>query len=222
VRKETAPAAGRTIDRLYTAPVTAFSAVLITQNEEQQIQAALESVSFCEERVVVDSGSTDRTREVAEAAGARVILHAPWPGFVAQRNFAVERASHDWILALDADERITPALRAEIGSLRARGLACAAYRIPRTAFYMGRWIRGTDWYPDAQVRIFDRRRARWMGKLVHESVRVEGGSDGCAPPSSTIPTPISPRTCARSISTRRCGRARRSMPDGARAPLRWP
>ena len=174
MRKETAPAAGRTIDRLYTAPVTAFSAVLITQNEEQKIQAALESVSFCEERVVVDAGSTDRTREVAVAAGARVILHAPWPGFVAQRNFAVERASHDWILALDADERITPALRAEIGSLRAQGLACAAYRVPRAAFYMGRWIRGTDWYPDAQVRIFDRRRARWVGKLVHESVRVEG------------------------------------------------
>src|SRR5262245_51086755 len=176
-RKECGPrarAAGRARDRLYTSTVPAFSAVLIAQNEEDNIQAALQSVAFCEERVVVDSGSTDRTREVAEAAGARVILNAPWPGFVAQRNFAVERASHDWILALDADERVTPALRAEIGSLREKGLACAAYRVPRAAFYMGRWIRGTDWHPDTQVRIFDRRRARWAGKLVHESVRVEG------------------------------------------------
>jgi glycosyltransferase involved in cell wall biosynthesis len=154
--------------------VTAFSAVLIAQNEENNIQAALQSVAFCEERVVVDSGSTDRTRELAEAAGARVILNTPWPGFVAQRNFAVERARHDWILALDADERITPALREEIGSLRAEGLACAAYRVPRVVFYMGRWIRATDWYPDCQIRIFDRRRGRWEGALVHESVRVQG------------------------------------------------
>jgi len=166
--------AGRARDRLYTSTVTAFSAVLIAQNEENNIQAALQSVAFCEERVVVDSGSTDRTRELAEAAGARVILNSPWPGFVAQRNFAVERARHDWILALDADERITPALREEIGSLRGEGLACAAYRIPRAVFYMGRWIRATDWYPDSQIRIFDRRRGRWEGALVHESVRVQG------------------------------------------------
>jgi glycosyltransferase involved in cell wall biosynthesis len=158
----------------YTSTVTAFSAVLIAHDEESNIRAALESVSFCEERVVVDSGSTDRTREVAETAGARVILNTPWPGFVAQRNFAVERARHDWILALDADERITPALRAEIESLRARELACAAYRIPRAVFYMGRWIRATDWNHDSQIRIFDRKRARWDGGLVHESVRVEG------------------------------------------------
>src|SRR5262245_51569235 len=146
-RKETARAGGARSIAYILPAVTAFSAVLIAQNEEQKIQAALESVAFCEERVVVDSGSTDRTREVAEAAGARVILHAPWPGYVAQRNFAVETASHDWILALDADERITPELRAEIGSLRAKGLACAAYRVPRAVFYLGRWIRGTDWYP---------------------------------------------------------------------------
>jgi glycosyltransferase involved in cell wall biosynthesis len=151
-----------------------ISAVLIAQNEEAKLPGALESVRFCNEIVVVDSGSSDRTRELAEAAGARVIVNAPWPGFVVQRNFAVDAASHDWILALDADERVTPALRAEIEALRAAGFDEAAYRIPRVAFYMGRWIRGTDWYPDPQVRLFDRRRGRWQGLLVHESVKVDG------------------------------------------------
>jgi glycosyltransferase involved in cell wall biosynthesis len=158
----------------YTADVLPLSAVLIAQNEEAKLKGALESVGFCDEIVVVDSGSTDRTREIAEQAGARVIVNAPWPGFVAQRNFAVDAARHDWILALDADERVTPALRAEIEALRGAGFQEAAYRIPRVAFYMGRFIRGTDWYPDPQVRLFDRRRARWQGQLVHESVKVSG------------------------------------------------
>ncbi len=154
--------------------VTPISAVIIAQNEEAKLQAALESVAFCDEVLVVDSGSSDATRDVAARAGARVILNAPWPGFVAQRNFAVEAARHDYILAIDADERATPELRAEIEALRARGFEHAGYRIPRVAFYMGRWIRATDWYPDPQTRLFDRRRGRWHGALVHESVRVEG------------------------------------------------
>jgi glycosyltransferase involved in cell wall biosynthesis len=124
--------------------------------------------------VVVDSGSTDRTLEIAKAAGARVLVNAPWPGFVAQRNVAVEAARHDWVLALDADERVTPTLREEIRALRARGFDRAGYRIPRAAFYLGRWIRATDWYPDPQIRLFDRTRGRWEGALVHESVSVRG------------------------------------------------
>jgi glycosyltransferase involved in cell wall biosynthesis len=154
--------------------VILVSAVLITKDEDRQLPAALESVQFCDEIVVVDGGSSDRTREIAEAAGARVILGAPWPGFVAQRNRAVDSARHDWILALDADERVSPALRQEIESARAQGFAHAGYRIPRVAFYLGRWIRGTDWYPDPQLRLFDRTRGRWEGALVHESVRVSG------------------------------------------------
>lgn len=154
--------------------MTPVSAVLITQDEEDRLPAALESVGFCDEILVVDSGSTDRTREVAGSAGARVILNGPWPGFVAQRNFAVGAARHDWILALDADERITPDLGKEIQAARAAGFVHAGYRMPRVAFYLGRWIRGTDWYPDLQLRLFDRRRGRWEGALVHESVRVEG------------------------------------------------
>jgi len=151
-----------------------LSAVLIAQDEEKTIGDALASVSFCDEVVVVDSGSRDRTREIAEAAGARVVVHSPWPGFVAQRDFATRAARHDWVLALDADERVSPALREEIEALRRDGLRAAGYRIPRVAFYLGRWIRGTDWYPDWQVRLFDRTRGTWQGDLVHESVAVSG------------------------------------------------
>lgn len=153
--------------------VTPISAVLITLNEERRIAAALDSVRFCDEVLVLDAGSTDRTRDIASSAGARVEVRA-WEGFTAQRNHAVAAARHDWILAVDADERVTSPLRAEIEGMRAAGFADAGYRIPRVAFYLGRWIRGTDWYPDPQLRLFDRRRGRWVGGLVHESVRVDG------------------------------------------------
>jgi glycosyltransferase involved in cell wall biosynthesis len=154
--------------------VSALSAVLIAQNEERTIGDALASVAFCDEVVLVDSGSTDRTREIAEAAGARVIVNAPWPGFVAQRAFATRAARHDWVLALDADERVGEALREEVWNLREGGFGAAGYRIPRVAWYLDRWIRGTDWYPDWQVRLFDRTRGSWQGDLVHESVVVRG------------------------------------------------
>jgi glycosyltransferase involved in cell wall biosynthesis len=152
----------------------AISAVLIAQNEEKHIGDALASVAFCDEVVLVDSGSSDRTGEIAEAAGARVVMNAPWPGFVAQRDFAVRAARNDWVLALDADERVGAALRAEIEELRRRGFDRAGYRIPRVALYLGHWIRATDWYPDWQVRLFDRTQAGWQGDLVHESVAVRG------------------------------------------------
>jgi glycosyltransferase involved in cell wall biosynthesis len=154
--------------------MSAISAVLITLNEEARLAAALESVAFCDEIVVVDSGSTDRTCAIATAAGARVVTSTPWPGFVEQKNRAVAEARHDWILSLDADERVSAALREEIEALRARGLERAGYRIPRLSHYLGRWIRATDWYPDLQLRLFDRRRGRWQGGAVHESVAVEG------------------------------------------------
>jgi glycosyltransferase involved in cell wall biosynthesis len=154
--------------------VTPLSAVLITRNEEARLPGALDSVAFCDEKLVVDCGSTDGTCALARRAGARVIVNAPWPGFVAQRNLAVERACHDWVLCLDADERVTPALRDEIEAARARGFDYAGYRAPRVAFYLGRWVRATDWYPDLQLRLFDRRLGRWQGGHVHESVRVDG------------------------------------------------
>jgi glycosyltransferase involved in cell wall biosynthesis len=154
--------------------VVPLSAVIITLDEEQNLPGALESVAFCDEVLVVDWGSSDRTREIAEASGARVVNGGSWPGFVTGRNTALDQARHDWVFALDADERITPALRDEILSERAAGFRHAGYRVPRVAWYLGRWIRGTDWYPDPQLRLFDRRRGRWQGNLIHESVRVQG------------------------------------------------
>lgn len=150
------------------------SAVIITRDEEARLPDALASVAFCDERLVVDSGSTDRTCALGEAAGARVIVNVPWPGFVAQRTLATGAARHDWVLALDADETVSPALRDEIQALRASGFTAAGYRMPRVAFYLGTWVRATDWYPDLQLRLFDRRRGRWQGALVHESVSVDG------------------------------------------------
>ena len=158
----------------YTPRVAALSAVLITLNEELRLPEALASVAFCDETLVVDAGSSDRTVAIAQAAGARVIINAPWPGFVPQRNLALDQARHDWILALDADERVSEPLCREIQSLAADGPGLAGYRIPRLTHYLGRWIRATDWYPDWQLRLFDRRRGRWQGRRVHESVRVAG------------------------------------------------
>ncbi len=152
----------------------ALSAVIITQDEERDLPAALDSVRFCDEVLVVDSGSQDRTRDLAQASGARVVIHTPWCGFRDQRNYAVDTAAHEWVLALDADERVTPALREEICQLRDQGFGMAGYRIPRVVRYLGRWVRGTDWFPDPQLRLFDRRRGRWGGELVHESVQVDG------------------------------------------------
>ena len=151
-----------------------ISAVIIAKDEEDRLPDALRSVAFCDEVLVVDAGSTDRTRDLAAEAGARVVVNAPWPGYVAQRNHASDRATHDWILAVDADERVTPALRDEIQALQAAGFAHAGYRIPRAAHYLGRFIRATEWYPDRQLRLYDRRKGRWHGALVHESVRVDG------------------------------------------------
>jgi glycosyltransferase involved in cell wall biosynthesis len=152
---------------------TPISGVIIAYNEERRLRAAILSLAFCDEVLVVDSGSADRTRQIAEEAGARVVVNTPWPGFSVQRNFALDQARHDWVLALDADERISPALREEIETTCTRGFTAAAYRMPRVSFYLGRWVRRTDWYPDRQTRLFDRRRARWHG-TIHESAKVEG------------------------------------------------
>lgn len=151
-----------------------LSAVVIAKDEEARLPACLESLSFCEEMLVIDAGSSDATRDVAARAGARVIVNTPWPGFAAQRNFGFDAATHDWILFLDADERVTPELRDEIRALSALGFGAAGYRVPRVAHYLGRWVRCTDWYPDWKLRLFDRRRGRCQDALVHESVAVTG------------------------------------------------
>jgi glycosyltransferase involved in cell wall biosynthesis len=150
-----------------------LTVTVITQNESRNIGAALESVSWADEIVVVDSGSTDDTVEIARRMGARVEMRE-WPGYAAQKNYAASLASNDWILSLDADERVTPGLAREIRELMAGTPSARGYRIPRIAFYLGRWIRSTDWYPDYQLRLYDRRGGRWNDKRVHESVALDG------------------------------------------------
>jgi glycosyltransferase involved in cell wall biosynthesis len=150
-----------------------ISAAIITLNEERNIARAMESVRCCDEVVVVDSGSTDRTVEIASALGARV-LHNPWSGFAAQKNFAAEQASHEWIFSIDADEALSEGLEAEIWSLKKDGPRFDAYSMPRMAQYLGRWIRHSGWYPDRKVRLYRRGCGEWVGDYVHESVRVAG------------------------------------------------
>jgi glycosyltransferase involved in cell wall biosynthesis len=150
------------------------SVTIITFNEAEHIAAAIDSASWADEVIVVDSGSTDDTVRIAERKGARVSTRA-WTGYVDQKNHAATLAAHDWIFSLDADERIPPPLASEIRSLLQSEPTRRAYRVPRVAFHLGRWIRTTDFYPDYQTRLYDRRVARWQGQHVHESVRVDGG-----------------------------------------------
>jgi glycosyltransferase involved in cell wall biosynthesis len=151
-----------------------LSACVITLNEADRIEECLRSVSFCDETVVVDAHSTDGTRERAAALGARVI-ERDWPGYRSQKQFAVEAARHDWVLCVDADERVSAELAAEIIALRARGFGTAAgYSLPRITDYFGRFLRHGNAYPDRLVRLFDRRRGGWSGYEIHENTRIDG------------------------------------------------
>ncbi|MBK8467211.1 MAG: glycosyltransferase family 2 protein [Chloracidobacterium sp.] len=150
-----------------------ISAVIIAGNEESKIADAISSVNWVDEVLVVDSESTDNTRAIAEGMGANVITR-PWPGFSAQKQFGIEAASFDWILSLDADERISPELRDEILNLRnvPMSLRADGYKMPRLSFYMDRAIRHSGWYPDWQLRFFNRQKGKWKDVLVHESFQM--------------------------------------------------
>jgi glycosyltransferase involved in cell wall biosynthesis len=154
--------------------VPKVSVTVITHNEAKHIRAALESVAWADERIVVDSGSTDGTPDLARGLADRVETRV-WEGYGAQKNYAASLARHDWILSLDADERVSEGLRDEIRTLIASEPDLRGYRIPRVTFHLGRWIRTTDWYPDPQLRLYDRRAAAWRTSAVHESVEVRGG-----------------------------------------------
>lgn len=151
-----------------------ISACIIAMDEADRIGDCLASVDFCDEVVVVDSHSSDATREIAAARGARVI-ERDWPGHVAQKEFTIRAATHDWVLCVDADERISQTLRSEILALRDGGFAGhAGWRFPRLSSYLGRWMRHGGWYPDLQLRLFDRRRGKWGGNNPHDRVELEG------------------------------------------------
>ena len=150
-----------------------LSVTVITRNEAEDIADALSSVAFADEIIVVDSHSTDDTVAIAKRHTDRVVVRE-WNGYIDQKNYAASIASHDWILSLDADERVTPKLADEIRRLLAAEPGDSAFRIPRVTFHLGRWVRSTDWYPDFQTRLYDRRRARWTGRYVHEAVTADG------------------------------------------------
>lgn len=152
-----------------------ISAVIITFNEEKNIADAIRSVDFADEVLVVDSESTDRTREIAEELGARVLVN-PWPGFAAQKQLAVDRAANDRILSLDADERVSRDLRERILQVKESERPADGYKVPRLSYYMRRPIKHGGWYPDRQLRFFDRKKGRWKDVLIHESVEMAAGS----------------------------------------------
>lgn len=150
-----------------------LSVTIITFNEAANIRAACESVSWADEILVVDSQSTDETRDLASQCGARVIKR-DWPGFGAQKQFATEAASHDWVFSLDADERVSEELKGSIARLRNRrdDQPADGYWIARRSFYQGRWIRGGGWYPNRQLRLFRKSLGRWQERYIHESVKM--------------------------------------------------
>ncbi len=136
-----------------------IASVTITKNEERNIAACLDSLKWVDELIVVDAESADRTVELAKAHTSKVYVR-PWPGYGPQKNFAMDQATADWVLIVDADERVTDELREEILALLTAPGPAAAYRIPRRNFYYGCWIRGAGQYPDPQLRLVRRGRGR--------------------------------------------------------------
>jgi len=153
--------------------MTPISAVIITFNEAGRVAGAIASLSCCDEVLVVDSGSTDRTCDIARECGARVIVR-PWEGYARQKNFAATAAAHDWILSIDADERLSIELANEIAAWKQRPPQAAAASMPRRVFYFGRWISHSGWYPDRKIRLYNRNAGTWVGDFVHETLEVKG------------------------------------------------
>lgn len=153
-----------------------LSIALITFNEVARLPACLASVAFADEVVVVDNGSTDGTVELARSLGARVLQTPDWPGFGPQKNRAVDMATGEWVLSIDADEQVTPELRAQILATIAKGGAdgCVAYNISRRSSYCGQYMRHSGWYPDRVLRLFRRGHARFSDHAVHESLHADG------------------------------------------------
>ncbi|MEO8526250.1 MAG: glycosyltransferase family 2 protein [Caldimonas sp.] len=158
-------------------PAPLLSVIVITKNEAARIDACLASVAFADEWIVVDSESSDDTAERARRFGAQVFSYADWPGFGAQKQRALDRASGRWILAIDADERVTPELAASIQRAVAVGEGGpVGHEISRLSSFCGRWIHHGDWYPDRVLRLFRRDKARFSADRVHERVIAEGPS----------------------------------------------
>lgn len=153
--------------------MASLSVIIITHNESRNIEACLRSVAFADEVVVLDSGSTDDTVQLARAHGASVSTSADWPGFGVQKNRALALARCDWVLSIDADERVTPELQAQIQAVLSAP-DCEAYDFPRLSSYCGQYMRHSGWYPDRVTRLFRRHAARFSDDLVHERLVASG------------------------------------------------
>ncbi len=151
-----------------------ISVTIITRNEEASIAACVQSLSWADEIIVLDSGSTDKTVEIAREMGAKVSVTDDWPGFGPQKNRALEMATGDWIFSIDADERVTPELAAEIRAVVESPDAKPGYEMPRLSSYCGRYMRHSGWWPDYVTRLFRRGQARFSDSLVHERLVVDG------------------------------------------------
>ena len=150
-----------------------LSVCIICYNEARNIRRCLDSVTWADEIIVVDSLSSDETVEIAREY-TNSVFQRTWTGYADQKNHALSKAQGDWVLSLDADESITPRLRDEILREIAMPHARDGYRIPRRSFYQGRWINHSGYYPDRQLRLFRRKKARWVGGRVHERVEITG------------------------------------------------
>lgn len=150
-----------------------LSVVIVTLNEEANLSRTLASVAWADEIVVVDSGSTDNTRQIAESFRAKLYVE-PWKGFAAQKNSALAKATGDWLLSLDADEEVEPALAGEIREALAANPSVKGFWIPRKNFFLGRWMRHGGFYPDPKLRVFRRGAGRFENRLVHEDAHVAG------------------------------------------------
>ena len=153
--------------------MTKISATIITYNEEKNIRRCIESLDFVDEIVVVDSLSSDNTCAIAKELGAKVI-DQKFLGHIDQKQLAVENATNDWVLSLDADEEVSPELKASIVELIKKPLEYDAYEMKRVSFHLGRWIRHGGWYPDKKIRLFNRQKAHWGGYNPHDKVIVNG------------------------------------------------
>ena len=151
-----------------------ISAAIITLNEAAHIQDCIASLDFCDQVVVVDSLSKDQTRKLAREAGAKIVRQE-FLGHVAQKQLAVDKCKHDWVFCIDADERVSPELRASIMALKEAGEPdLSGYEVARLSYHLGRWIKHGGWYPDLGVRFFNRTQGKWGGYDPHDKVEVEG------------------------------------------------
>ncbi|MBM2841009.1 MAG: glycosyl transferase family 2, partial [Bacteroidetes bacterium] len=150
-----------------------LSVVTITLNEERNIAECLASVHWADELIVVDSGSTDRTMELARQYTSKV-LSVEWKGYGATKNYALDQAAGDWVLWLDADERVTPPLADEIKQVIAGNGEASGYSVARRAYFLGRWIKHCGWYPSRVTRLFRRAQGRFSENRVHEQLIVQG------------------------------------------------